>query len=71
MKRGIQGRPARQYGRKIGANGTLTGIGGDPRTVRTTGSTTFCAGHLMLTGLGLGGGVAIWVLGRPLERIVN
>jgi POT family proton-dependent oligopeptide transporter len=25
---------------------------------------------LMLTGLGIGGGIAIWVLGRPLERIV-
>jgi len=26
---------------------------------------------LMLTGLGIGGGIAIWVLGRPLERIVT
>ena len=26
---------------------------------------------LMLTGLGLGGGVAIWLLGRPLERVVE
>ncbi len=26
---------------------------------------------LMLMGLGLGGGVAIWLLGRPLERIVE
>jgi POT family proton-dependent oligopeptide transporter len=25
---------------------------------------------VMLTGLGLGGGVAIWLLGRPLERVV-
>ncbi len=25
---------------------------------------------LMLTGLGLGGGVAIWLLGRPLERVI-
>jgi POT family proton-dependent oligopeptide transporter len=26
---------------------------------------------LMLTGLGVGGGIAIWLLGRPLERIVR
>jgi hypothetical protein len=25
---------------------------------------------LMLVGLGLGGGFAIWLLGRPLERLV-
>jgi hypothetical protein len=25
---------------------------------------------LMLVGLGLGGGLAIWLLGRPLERAV-
>jgi POT family proton-dependent oligopeptide transporter len=25
---------------------------------------------LMLVGLGLGGGIAIWLLGRPLERVV-
>jgi POT family proton-dependent oligopeptide transporter len=26
---------------------------------------------LMLTGLGIGGGVAIWVFGRPMERVVE
>jgi POT family proton-dependent oligopeptide transporter len=25
---------------------------------------------LMLTGLGLGGGIAIWLFGQPLERVV-
>jgi POT family proton-dependent oligopeptide transporter len=26
---------------------------------------------LMLTGLGISGGLAIWLLGRPLERVVE
>jgi len=26
---------------------------------------------MMLMGLGLGGGVAIWLIGRPLERVVE